>query len=225
MKFLDKYWSFIKESNDEIEDVILFHGSKASFDEFDETMISSGDGSDLFGKGFYLTNNEAIAMFYGTSHAMKDYVVKYTPTGVFGTEEPVFKPGAEERANKDARINKFRLRGRILNARDFLIDKDFQHYISDLFGKLGGWGYDEGYKLANDRINYVKVNKSKITQFRGELEWIIKRIAMDREVVDGIMNYIKELGYDGIKYESDKSYEGEGSWNYVIFNKNVLSKP
>lgn len=36
---------------------------------------------------------------------------------------------------------------------------------------------------------------------------------------------IKKMGYDGLKFKSDQSYEGNfNSWNYVIYNKNIIKK-
>ena len=42
--------------------------------------------------------------------------------------------------------------------------------------------------------------------------------------MNDIINYIKNIGFDGLKYESDKDFEGENSWNYVIYNKNIITK-
>lgn len=46
---------------EEMENVILYHGSNKEFKEFDETKLSTGDSSELFGKGFYLTDNIDVA--------------------------------------------------------------------------------------------------------------------------------------------------------------------
>ncbi len=33
------------------------------------------------------------------------------------------------------------------------------------------------------------------------------------------------MGYDGLKFKSNQSYEGNfNSWNYVIYNKNIIKK-
>ena len=63
MKHLKNFESYIK-LNETIEHKMLYHGSNYNFNEFDIDKISTGDGSDLFGKGFYLTNNIKVAEFY-----------------------------------------------------------------------------------------------------------------------------------------------------------------
>jgi hypothetical protein len=185
-------------------------------------MISKGEGGDLFGKGFYLTNNKAVAAFYGKQIAMQDYILKYTYDGIFGSPIPVFKPGAEEMAEKNAKMNTFKMHGMILNASTFVIDKEFQEVITKLFMSFSK---DEKYdrKRCDEVFEFMRTNKEKIHNFRGELEYVISQLGyVDPKLKEGIVDYIKKLGYDGIKYESDKEYEGAGSWNYVIFNKNIL---
>lgn len=218
---IKRYYSFINES---IEHVILYHGSNTTFDMFDDDKLSKGEGGDLFGKGFYLTNNIDVAKFYAHQVSKKEFITGYKD-GILGSEEPVFSKDADKLASKKAQIMKFKLDGNILNAKTFLIDDDFKNYIVNLFVKYSGYGKDGGEKIANNTFNYLKENKHKIKNFRGELEYVIKQLGfVDPKMVNDMIDYIKNKGYDGIKYESDKEYEGDGSWNYVIYNKKTLSK-
>lgn len=198
---------------------IVYHGSKTKFEKFDKNKLSTGEGSDLFGKGFYLTDNKDLAKFYSTLVAKKDYIKGYKPTGVFGTPEPVYLPNADELAKKSICVNEFTVKGKVLDATTFIIDKKFQKYITDAFVKHIGFGADSAEKT----FNFLKNNKDKIHHFRGELEYIIKQLGMGNEdMINDIISYIKREGYDGIKYESDKSFEGSGSNNYVIYNDKAL---
>ncbi|MCK9415791.1 DUF3990 domain-containing protein [Candidatus Dojkabacteria bacterium] len=113
-----------------LENKFLYHGSNVEFDEFNDNLISTGDSSELFGKGFYLTDNINVAKFYAIQKAKNDKIIKWTHDGILGSPVP--------------------------------------HYI---------------------------------------------------------ISYIKKMGYDGLKYKSDQSYEGNfDSWNYVIYNKNIIKK-
>ena len=113
---------------------ILYHGSKHKFEEFDDSKRLTGEGSDLFGNGYYLTDSEKVAEFYGHQTAKKDFVKDYKPTGIFGTAQPVYENEAE--ADKKAAelkvINRFWVDGEILDAETFIIDKEFQDYIAKL---------------------------------------------------------------------------------------------
>lgn len=204
---------------EQIEDVILYHGSDVEFDEFDDTKISSGDGSELFGKGFYLTNNEEVAKFYGLLAAKKHKITGYNQSGIFGSTLAEYSKDADEYAQNNHKVNTFKVHGNILNAKTFIIDEQFKNFIIESYAKYSGFDKES----AERSFNYLKQNKQKINKFRGELEYIIKQVAFaDEKIKEDIIDYIKKLGYDGVKYESDKSFEGEGSWNYVIYNKKAI---
>ena len=70
----------------------------------------------------------------------------------------------------------------------------------------------------------MRNNKSRIHNYRGELWYIFNQFALNDKIKNDIVSYIKVMGYDGIKYESDKDFEGDNSWNYVIYNKNIINK-
>lgn len=86
--------------------------------------------------------------------------------------------------------------------------------------------------MFDNTIKFMREHKSEIYNYRGELLYLIDQI--DFKNINPIINYIKKLGYDGVKYKSDKDYDmnkklgydGEDEninyWNYVIYNKNII---
>jgi hypothetical protein len=219
-----KFNNFVKLNmiKEEHESVVLYHGSNVEFNEFDEAKLSTGEGGDLFGKGFYLTNNIAVAKFYAHQITKKEKIKDYKPTGFFKSYEPVYHDDAEEHAEANAKINVFKVEGNFLNCQTYLIDSELRETIIDAYIKHSGWG-EEGRTIAERTLNYIRNNKNRVEAFRGELEYVIRQLVLGvGEMLDEIMAYVRNMGFDGIKYESDKSYEGEGSWNYVIFNKKAI---
>lgn len=222
--FIDKIAAFIKSKMpNSFADggIILYHGSDTAFDQFDEARQSTGDSSDLFGKGFYLTNNEKVADYYAHQIAKKSFIKGYNNQGVFGTELPIYEKDADAKAANKKIVNKFIVNGKILNAEIFIIDNDFKKAIIDSWVKHSGMDAEDAERTFEIMNNI----KPKIFNFRGELQYILQHIAFaDSRIKDDIIDYIKSLGYDVVKYPSDKNYEGDGSYNYVIYNKDVIKK-
>ena len=54
------------------EPLVLYHGTDVEFNEFDLSKI--GEGSDLLGKGIYLTENKSVANFYANIVGKKRYI-------------------------------------------------------------------------------------------------------------------------------------------------------
>jgi len=74
--------------------------------------------------------------------------------------------------------------------------------------------------MFNRIVEFMRNNKKKIHNYRGELWYLILQCGFrDKKL---ITDYIKQIGYDGLKYESDLDFEGEHGWNYVIYNKSVI---
>lgn len=207
---------------EKIENVVLYHGSNTKFNEFDDNKISTGDSSELFGKGYYLTDNIEIAKFYGKLISKKDKITKYTNTGIFGTPEAHYSSDAEEHAQKNYKVNSFQINGNILNSKTFILDEKFLNFLKDLFIKENHLG-KYGDEMFNRIVDSMRNNKSKIRNYRGELWYLFLQCTFrDKEP---IVDYIKKLGYDGLKYEPDKDFEGnENYWNYVIYNKSIIKK-
>jgi len=208
--------------NEKFENVILYHGSNKEFDEFDDNKISSGDSSELFGKGYYLTDNIEIAKFYGKLLSKRDKITKYTNTGIFSTPEPHYSHDADEYSDKNYKINTFNIKGNILNSKDYILDNNFLSFLKTLWMKDSGFG-KSGDKIFDSRVDFMRNHKNEIRNFRGELWYLILQSGFRDKTP--IVNYIKNIGYDGLKYEPDKDFEGnENYWNYVIYNKSIIKK-
>ncbi len=207
------------------ENVVLYHGSNNNFQNFSLNRIGTGDGGNLFGSGFYLTDNEKVAQHYAKKVSKKKYITGYNFQGILGTEEPIYHKDADDLASKDMKINKFYVKGNFLEAENYIISDKFKEEIINLMIKHSGFG-KEAHEIVERTFNFLRNNKDKINKYRGELEYIIQHLAMGNEkIIEGIKEYIIKMGYDGIKYPSDPSYEGSGSYNYVIYNNKVIKKP
>jgi len=219
------YKSFINE--DKENGIILYHGSDAEFAEFDDSKISTGDASELFGKGYYLTNNLKVAKHYAYLKTKAAKIVKWNNKGIFGTELPEYSDDADEYAEANLKVNKFIVSGNILNVKTYILPDEFIAQLRLSFERNSPWGDypDALIRIFDNCIRYMRENTSEIFHFRGELAYISGQIILDnKNMMNDMVNYIRKLGYDGLKYESDKSFEGEGSWNYVIYNKSAIHK-
>lgn len=202
----------------------LYHGSKYLFDMFDDSKISSGDGSELFGKGYYLTDNIEVANFYAELITKKDKIEKYDFSGPLKSEVPIYSEDADDYAKANKKINKFLLNGNILDTYTYILDNDFVNKLREIYTKYSGWGADESKRLFNTKMEFLRNNKAGINRYRGEILYIIQSVILgDKDMMNELVEYIKSLSYDGVKYKPDTSFEGNiDSYNYVIYNKNVL---
>ena len=203
---------------EKFEDVILYHGSNVEFKEFDDAKLSTGDSGELFGKGYYLTDNKEVATFYGKMVTKKEKITKYTDTGIFGSPEPHFSQDAEEHSNQNYKVNTFRVKGEILDSKNYKLDDKFLSCL-ELFRKESFLGKSAD-EMFNQRVDFMRNNQSKIRNYRGELWYLIVQLGFRDKTP--ITDFIKEIGYDGLKYETDLDYEGKTGWNYVIYNKSVI---
>jgi hypothetical protein len=201
----------------------LFHGSKNLFDKFDVEKFGTGEGADKFGKGAYLTDNQKIADFYANATAKKDFVDRYTNTGIFGTPEPVYKTNADILAKQNAKVNEFVAKNlNLLDVSSYKITPDIKNKFIEAFKARG---YDTKYasEEVNRVIDYARKNSQKIYNYRGELDYAIMQLTEgNANATNKIIDAIKAKGYDGLKYASDLSYEGKGGTNYVIYNPEKL---
>ena len=212
---------FEQYNKKQLETVILYHGSKSKFDEFDDDKISTGSGGDLFGKGYYFTDNIEIAQYYGKDAAKRDFIKDYKD-GILGSYEPVFSDDADEKAQKMVNVNIFKISGYILDHSTFIIDDDFKEYIIKSYIKHSRYSEKSARQIADTIFDALKNSKHLINKFRGELEYVI--IQLGDKIIPDMVDYIKKLGYDGIKYTSNTDVEKITGSNYIIFNKKVIHK-
>ena len=209
---------------EKFESTYLYHGSDVDFDEFSDEKISTGDASDMFGKGYYLTNNYDIAKHYAMLMAKKKYIIGYQK-GIFDTEVPILSKEADNITDKEFKINKFEISGNILNVDTFELDEKFLNKIKEICAKYSHYPDEFQDKNFNRVIDWAKNHKHEIHNYRGELWYIISHLLFeDKKMVEDLVTYIKLLGYDGLKYRSDRSFEGINDWNYCIYNKNIIKK-
>jgi 3'-phosphoadenosine 5'-phosphosulfate sulfotransferase (PAPS reductase)/FAD synthetase len=209
--------------------ITLYHGSKAEFTQFDESKISTGDSSDFFGKGFYLTDSKSVADFYAHQIAKKEFITHYTPTGIFKTDEPHYEKDADAKAAKNKHINRFVVTGKILDSEKYIISEKFKQAIITSFDKYSGFGKESAERV----FDYMRTegNKEKINEYRGELWYVIKQLGFaDKQIVEDIVSFIKGMGYIGVKYPSDRSYEvnewgrlNSNAYNYVIYDSKAIA--
>ncbi len=206
--------------NEKLECVKLYHGSNIKFKEFNDSLISSGEGSDLFGKGYYLTDNKDIAEFYAYKRSKMDRIKGYDKSGLLKTYTPIYYDDYDDYANKHKIINTFIIRGNILNSEEFIIDDEFESYIIDSFVKHT----KDSDESAKNVFQHLRNNKDKIKNFRGELLYIIDKLCFaDEHIINDVIKYIIRIGYDGVKYRPDNNFEGNiNYWNYVIYNKSII---
>ena len=84
--------------------MVVYHGTDVKFNQFDLTKV--GEGSDLLGKGIYLTENKKVAEFYANLVAKKRYIKKYEE-GILGSENPIYEDDASKKAKKHEIIYDF----------------------------------------------------------------------------------------------------------------------
>ena len=199
----------------------LYHGSASRFTSFDPSRSGSGEGSGLFGDGAYLTDSEAVANFYGKKAALKGQVEKYTPTGIFGTDEPVYRAGADAAAEKAKVVNKFIAKGNFFDASTQPVSEEMKSVLIDSLIKNNKRSVASATEDINHCLDYARKNASQISNFRGELPYLVDQVAMgNKTVLADIAKHLESKGFDGIKFASDASYEGAGSNNYFVFNPN-----
>lgn len=197
------------------EPLILYHGTDINFNEYDLTKI--GEGSDLLGKGIYLTENENVANFYASLVAKKRYIKGYE-TGIFGTESPLYEKDADEKAEKHKVIYDFFVNAKnIVNINEININNDLKEIfiksITFLFG-------DTSKDVINSRIDFANKNYNKIKNYRGIIIYLIEQFPDSKKEV---LEYIKNK-YDCIVFEptDDFEYNLNDYKNYVVFNSNQI---
>jgi len=201
------------------EPITLYHGSNNKFDTFDMAKSGTGEGADLYGKGAYLTDNKDLADFYAKAVSKKDFVDRYTMDGPLGTENPVYKPNADNLAAKKAVVNEFIANN--LKIFDVSTQKVDESLIRAIAKDLESRGFSKTDAIAEvtRKLEYARKNGNSINGYRGELDYLVKQFPETGELVS---TELKKRGYDGLSYASDKAYEGAGGKNFVIYNPDKL---
>lgn len=197
------------------EPLVVFHGTDKEFSVYDLNKI--GEGSDLLGKGIYLTQNKEVANFYANLVSKKRYIKGYEQ-GVFGTESPLYEKDADIKAEKHKLIYDFFVNAKnIVNINEININNDIKEILIESISFMFG---DQAENIINSRIDFVDKNYNKIKNYRGKIIYLIEQFP---DAKKGVLEYIKNK-YDCIVFEPTNEFE-EGITdykNYVVFNSNQI---
>jgi hypothetical protein len=209
LKRLEDSVSKVVDSNG--EPLVLYHGTDVNFNVYDLTKI--GEGSDLLGKGIYLTEKKDVANFYANLVGQKRYIIKYEK-GIFDSENPIYEKDADKKAEKHKVIYQFFVNAKnVIDINKIKVDNNIKQIliksISDLFE-------DKSEEYVNDKIDFANKNYKEIRNYRGMLLYLIYLFPDSKEEV---LQYIKNK-YDCILFEPSTEFETDlGEYkNYVVFN-------
>ena len=199
------------------EPLILFHGTDVNFSVFDLSKI--GEGSDLLGKGIYLTENKDVANFYANYVSKKRYIIRYEE-GILGSEVPIYEKDADKKAEKHKVIYEFFVKAKKnININEVEVDENIKQIIIKSIIELFD---DNSEKYVEDAIKYAHNNNEKISNYRGVILYLIYRFPDTKEE---IIKYIKNK-YDCIIFEPTTEFESNlrdfNYKNYVVFNANQI---
>jgi 8-oxo-dGTP pyrophosphatase MutT (NUDIX family) len=209
LKRLEDAVSKVVDSNG--EPLVLYHGTDVNFNVYDLTKI--GEGSDLLGKGIYLTEKKDVANFYANLVGQKRYIIKYEK-GIFDSENPIYEKDADKKAEKHKVIYQFFVNAKnVVDINKIEVDNNIKQIliksISDLFE-------EKSEEYVNDKIDFANKNYKEIRNYRGMLLYLIYLFPDSKEEV---LQYIKNK-YDCIIFEPSTEFETDlGEYkNYVVFN-------
>jgi hypothetical protein len=196
------------------EPLLLYHGTDVDFNVYDLSKI--GEGSDLLGKGIYLTENKNVANFYANFVGQKRYIIRYED-GIFGTPNPIYEKDADKKAEKHKVIYQF-----FVNAKNFIhISKiEVDDNIKEILAKSISGLFKNELEYINEKIDFANKNYKKIRNYRGLLLYLIYLFPDTKEE---ILQYIKNK-YDCIRFEPSFEFENNlGEYNnYVVFKPNQI---
>jgi hypothetical protein len=191
------------------EPLLLYHGTDVNFNVYDLSKI--GEGSDLLGKGIYLTENKNVANFYANFVGQKRYIIRYED-GIFDTQNPIYEKDADKKAEKHKVIYQF-----FVNAKNFIdISKiEVDDNIKEILAKSIRGLFKNELEFVNEKIDFANKNYKQIRDYRGLLLYLIYLFPDTKEE---ILQYIKNK-YDCIRFEPSSEFENNlGEYNnYVVF--------
>ena len=197
------------------EPLVVYHGTDVKFNEFDLAKI--GEGSDLLGKGIYLTENKAVANFYANFVGKKRYIKGYEE-GIFGAKNPIYESDAVEKAKKHEVVYDFFVNAKNkININELKIDDKLKQIfiksISFIFG-------NESEVVLNSRIDFANKYKDEIRNYRGLIIYLMEQFP---ESKNEVIKYLKSK-YDCILFEPTSDFESDfkNYKNYVVFNPNQI---
>jgi len=206
------------------DEIVAYHGSPHSFDQFSMDKIGTGEGSQAFGYGLYFAENESVARSY--QDGLKS-VGQPQPVDI---ASKVLTTGGEEAATK--RLRQFF---------PDMTDTEIKQAIHDAKNLPSGQIYEVGIKAnADEFLDWDKsigeqtdsVKSALAKVFRSEEDIPVKlayyRLAGELSGKKSLQSpqasaALRDAGIAGIKYLDNGSRNaGDGTRNYVVFDdKNV----
>lgn len=220
-----------------------YHGTGASFSEFDFDHIGEGEGSQAFGWGGYVTSSKKIGKNYATLMDNDPSRAYYRIQHSNGTRFAKKYPTLESFLHGDKQIamnDKFTEQEKIdfYNEMKKLAEPYHNLYEVDIPDDNGSNYLDWDAPITDELIDKVVAalpairvfdikNFKKDRSFEDLYRIISMRIIEDENrETNGVFNddkaaskLLASLGYTGIKYKAGRNFGGaeEGDTNYVIF--------
>ena len=220
-----------------------YHGTGASFSEFDFDHIGEGEGSQAFGWGGYVTSSKKIGKSYATLMDNDPSKAYYRIQRSNGTRFAKKYPTLESFLHGDKQIamnDKFTEQEKIdyYNEMKKLAEPYHNLYEVDIPDDNGSNYLDWDAPITDELIDKVVAalpairvfdikNFKKDRSFEDLYRTISMRIVEDENrETNGVFNddksaskLLASLGYTGIKYKAGRNFGGaeEGDTNYVIF--------
>lgn len=180
--FKKEKFGIVENTNNEL---VLYHGTQANFDVFDQSYINTGWGKQEYGYGFYLTDYYQAAKEYSKG----------------GKVIKVYVPGKKYLSYK----------GITLSEKRNIANKFFKYYTEvDEYGKEAYSTPELKKDFWNEECKYlIECNDG------GDIYGTIASIlGSDKETSE----FLKSIGYVGIKFPCSNGRTGEKFTNYVIFD-------
>lgn len=216
-----------------------YHGTGASFSEFDFDHIGEGEGSQAFGWGGYVTSSKKIGKNYATlmdnDPSRAYYRIQHSNGTRFAKKYPTlesFLLGDKQIAMND----KFTEQEKIdfYNEMKKLAEPYHNLYEVDIPDDNGSNYLDWDAPITDELIDKVakalpSLRSYDIKDFKKDRTFdnFYKTISMRSVKDDAAFNddkaaskLLASLGYTGIKYKAGRNFGGaeKGDTNYVIFN-------
>lgn len=215
-----------------------YHGTGASFSEFDFDHMGEGEGSQAFGWGGYVTSSKKIGKNYATLMDNDPSRAYYRIQHSNGTRFAKKYPTLESFLHGDKQIamnDKFTEQEKIdyYNEMKKLAEPYHNLYEVDIPDDNGSNYLDWDAPITDELIDKVakalpSLRSYDIKDFKKDRTFdnFYKTISMRSVKDDAVFNddkaaskLLASLGYTGIKYKAGRNFGGaeEGDTNYVIF--------
>jgi hypothetical protein len=215
--------------------MVVWHGSPASFAKFDPTKMSTGEGRQAYGKGFYMAESKPVAEGYKEGLSKYNTMINGEP---LTPNHPNFSAGMSIAANgydkalkqaEDALASGFVNR----EAAQKTIDQIKSLQSAKIEQSQGGSLYkvDLPDKHINNMVDFDEPLKNQPQKVRK----LAKSLGMDLNDLGGDLlaqigkgeegkKILQEAGIPGIKYLDQSSRKAEaGKRNFVVFDPEHLT--